>query len=481
MSTATAKHKEVSNEPEQPRYYADPDHKPNGWMRPERGWKHFLSSHNTTVPGAPSTTRQAEVLNLAVMASPTTSEGILIGQDALTWSMVAHDPITAYRLGIVDSPNVAVLGSVGSGKSSLIKTVYLLRPFLLKDRRFVVIDKKPGPVAKDSTGKSVIFGEYYPVAQMAGVAPIRFALDGGGSRINLLDHSLLEAGNAGGTLAILSATCQLLDEKPLTALERKVLRQALIDVTRAERQGQVPILQDLVRALDTFIPAPELRPTLADMYVIAAANVAATLERLINEFPGLFDGETSDDVSLDEKLTVFDINAIPEDGPLISIIMNVINVWVLGTIRIGRTNDDVFITYLIVDEGWYLVDGPMGKVFRSNGKLARGLGMVIVVGFHHISDIRPDDPGIAFIKEAGTLHLYRQERRDDADAVEKIAGLQAGSATHLMTLPTGCHYLKRGQKAEIYVRHLRSELEDQITNSDGGLLGKTTRSNQQHK
>ncbi|MGN6502654.1 MAG: ATP/GTP-binding protein, partial [Pseudolysinimonas sp.] len=42
----------------------------------------------------------------------------------------------------VTSPNVLVFGTVGSGKSSFVKTVCVIRPLLLKHRRAVVFDKK---------------------------------------------------------------------------------------------------------------------------------------------------------------------------------------------------------------------------------------------------------------------------------------------------------------------------------------------------
>lgn len=449
---------------------ADPPHEPQGWER-EQGWfKRMLGFGKVAVQGAPSTTRQTEILNLALTAAPTSTEGILIGQDGLTWTMVAHDPVTAYLLGIVDSPNVAVLGAVGSGKSSLIKCVYLLRPLLLKNTRFVVVDYKPGSVDVNPNGEQVLYGEYQPVAKTAGVTPIRFSLDGFGSRINLLDPALLAAGTSGGSLAILSNACQLLnDGTPLSAIERKMLRQALAHVVETRREKAQ--LMDLIAELEYSIPTEKLRANVADEYALAAATVGALLERLIVEFPGLFDGPTSEDVKLDEKLTVFDINGLPEDGPLISIVMMVINVWVLGTIRRSRVAGEKIVTYFIVDEGWFLVGGPMGKIIRSNAKLSRGLGLCLVVGLHHVNDIPSDDPAIAFIKEAGTLHLYRQERRDDAEAVERITGLQPGAAETLMTLEKGHHYLKRGQKAEIHVRHLRSKLEETLTNTDTGLVG----------
>ena len=48
--------------------------------------------------GAPSTTRQAEVLNSAVIGAPTGTSGIVTGRDVLSKTSIAHDPVTAYKL-----------------------------------------------------------------------------------------------------------------------------------------------------------------------------------------------------------------------------------------------------------------------------------------------------------------------------------------------------------------------------------------------
>ncbi|MFK3672470.1 ATP/GTP-binding protein [Leifsonia aquatica] len=456
---------------------ADPVHEPNGYSPQRRKWLSRIGFYVPTAHGAPSTTRQSELLNTGMLSAPTSVEGVLIGDDTLTLTMVAWDPVTAYYLGLVDSPNVVVLGDVGSGKSSLLKTCYLLRPMILKDIRFVVIDKKPnGTAAPGADGVEALVGEYHQVAEAADVTPIRFEIGGGGSCINILDPDLLPDDAKGvGTLGILTRACELLEGgQPLTALQRKALRDTLRRVRTAHAAaGTVPVLQDLIDALyQGDVPTgTRLRPNASDALYMASVHVAAVLEQLVEEMPGLFDGPTSEDVRFDDKLTVFDINALPEEGAALNIVVMLINVWVLGSLRQLRRQGKEIVTYFLVDEGWYLVGGPMGKVIRSNAKLSRGLGLVNIVGLHHISDIPADDPAIAFVKEAGTMHLYRQARSDDAEMVERIANLQPGAASLLQTLSKGEHLLKAGLKPEIRVRHLRSRVETTLTNTDGGLTG----------
>lgn len=436
----------------------------NGYVRKRNRLLQQAGFYSPAVKGAPSTTRQTEILNPGVLAAPTNFEGILIGEDTLSKTAVAHDALTAYRRGIVDSPNVCTIGDVGAGKSSLTKSVYVLRPLLLQGRRCVVIDKKL------QEGQ----GEYTPVANAFGIDPIRMVIGDAGYRLNLLDPALQGGDKGGGMLGVLLATTQILnDEVPLDAWEKKALRVALRRaMAHAEAEERTQVIADVHGYLgdvdgDWF---RQMRESAKDRMHEAGLTVAFLLERMFEEMPGLFDGETSKAVSLDRKLTVFDIAALPEAGPSIPIAMMLINAWTLGTIK---QNPGKFTTNFDVEEGWFLVGGPMGQVLRSNSKLARALGMSVYANLHHISDIPVDDPAIAFIKEAETLHLFRQAKADDAQLAAQIAGLRPGAAEALMTLPNGHHFLKVGRQAEVRVRHVRSPLETELTDSDGALtLGK---------
>lgn len=90
-----------------------------------RGW------YSPRLTGSPSTTKQAEILNSAVIGNPTGDEGIVNGRDNLSQSMISYDAPTAYNAEPrqISSPNVIVLGTVGYGKSSLTKTVGVARPW----------------------------------------------------------------------------------------------------------------------------------------------------------------------------------------------------------------------------------------------------------------------------------------------------------------------------------------------------------------
>ena len=118
--------------------------------------------------GAPTTTKQAEILNTALIGPPTGTRGVVTGRDVLSRTPISHDPITAYNSSPreVSSPNVIIMGDVGAGKSTHTKANHVLRPLLLKGRRCVVFDKK------DQAGE----GEYSNVVRHYGYEPIKFSL-----------------------------------------------------------------------------------------------------------------------------------------------------------------------------------------------------------------------------------------------------------------------------------------------------------------
>src|SRR5256885_347054 len=97
----------------------------------------------------------------------TTPRGLIVGIDRLSGQLVCHAPLIAYEDRLVSSPNVAVIGDVGKGKSSLLKPWGTIRQLLLDRRRVVVLDKK----------LQAGVGEYTAVARAVGAPSIRFTVD----------------------------------------------------------------------------------------------------------------------------------------------------------------------------------------------------------------------------------------------------------------------------------------------------------------
>ncbi|WP_380162757.1 hypothetical protein [Kineococcus sp. R86509] len=409
-----------------------------------------------------SSTRQAQILNTAIVAAPTGVEGIIIGRDKLSNTLVSHDPFTAYENGQIGSPNVVTLGSISAGKSSLLKTVYVLRPLIMKQRRVVVMDKK------DRGGE----GEYAETGRTFGTEPLRFVVGEGGVRLNILDPMVLAGAGVDGQARLLAAIAELANNnqpldprKELPALEAAHLAA----LRHAELEGRAPYLEDLLPQLGR-VDHPDFvdySVQMKEKMHEAGMGVRALLQRLLSsQLAGLFNGPTSPGVSLSDRLTVFDISQLPEDGPAVSMVTAVSNAWLMGTLRNRRG----LLTNYVAEEGWHLVGGPGGRVFRQNSKLARGLGLSNIAAIHHLADVPTDDDAIAMIKEAQTVHLYRQDREDDIAACLTTFSLDAGAAYTLANLETGHHLLKIGNRPEIHVQHVRSALERQLTNTDDAMV-----------
>lgn len=417
-----------------------------------------------SIAGAPSTTRQAAVLNTALIGQPTGTQGIANGRDQLSHTLVAHDPITAYnaRPRLVSSPNTIVAGGVGGGKSSFVKTVCVGRPLLLKYRRAVVFDKKP-------QGDE---GEYAAIARAYGAEPLRFTLDGSGStRLNLLDPLIVRSAGAAGTYRLLHTIVRIArDNARLTEWEEEAIRAALTSTLDRYEGGRTPTMSDVLPFLGTVPDEAlyrDLAPSARDMLHHAGLGVRWTLTGLLDEYAGLLDGETSDSVDLTGKLTSFDISQLPNDGPAVNVVRAIGNEWMMGRLR-GSANRG-WGTTVVYEEGWDMVDGPTAHLLKSNQKLSRALGLSNVFVFHKGKDIAPNSPGQTVISEAQSIYMFRQDRPEDAAWAVNTFDFEPSTAEVLQQLAPGHFIFKYGSQPEVHVQHVRSEWERELTDTDDAM------------
>ena len=407
------------------------------------------------------------MLNTAIIGSPGDERGVVIGTDRLSAGMFAHDQFTAYAAGTITSPNVCVLGMVGAGKSALIKTVYVERPLLLRRRRAVVVDKK-------LRGGE---GEYAELTRRFGAEPFRFDPDdpAGSTCMNVLDPVILAGGGPASQRQLLSAVAELAGDGAMDEWHHAALDEAYrATIRQFEDARRVPVIPDLINQIPAVVNAPEfqgLRPATLDLIEQAAWSLRFRLQRLLaDDLAGMFDRETSPHVTLHPKLTTFDVSTLPEDGPSTAMVMVVANAWLMGML----THDPGWRTNFIAEEGWHLLVGPGGRFTRSKSKLARGLGLGLVSALHHISDIPTGSEAIAMIKEAQTIHLFRQEHDDDIADCVRYFNLERSNAAALGTLPQGDHLLKIGTHKEIRVQHRRTRKETDFTATDSAMLPPST-------
>ncbi|MDO5633461.1 MAG: ATP/GTP-binding protein [Micrococcus sp.] len=391
----------------------------------------------------------------------------MIGTDLLSGGLFAHDPFTAYQSGHITSPNVIVLGVIGSGKSSLLKTVYVLRPLLYAGRRVFVLDRKP----RDDVG------EYTELVERFKGNAIKMRTDEDGTRLNLLDPVIFRGAGPKAQMRLLKAVAEIgrEDGTPLDSWEFKALRLARDAALReAERQDRVPVLDYLVPALGAMTSEVRGRPEIADLSKDslerlhqAGVGLRFLFEEVVLEgLGGMFNGETSTNVRLSERLDSFDLSQLPSDGPAVPIAVAVAQSWLMGMVTYERGRQ----TNMVGEEGWHLLDGPGAKLVRSNQKLCRALGISNIYAMHHVADVDPRSVGMSIIKEAQTVHIYRQDRAADIDAVIQMYDFDPATRHTLSSLPNGEHLCKIAERPEVRVRHMRSQLESELTDTNEAMI-----------
>ncbi len=411
-----------------------------------------MSLRSAERPGHRSTTRHAQAIYPFMAAGGLGGRGVFIGRDS-SGGAFCFDPWLLYGQGVLDDPNAIVLGKLGQGKSSLVKT--LLWRMLLFGRRAFVLDVKR---------------EYGPLCAAVGVEPISLR-PGGGVRLNPLasrpeEHAQLELLRAVAVTAL---------GEQLTQIEAAALREAL----RAVRLSGVsePTLRDIAAVL--FAPVSEMALRLCTTPAALADDCrrAALAVQDLCEGPlrGMFDGPTSAGLDLDARLLVLDLHAV-RDSPAVGILMACATAWMSALLarmaeRPGRER-----LINVADESWKIVQHTgLGEWFQSNFKLARQFGVMNLVVLHKLADLQAaGDAGSraariaeGLVADASTRIVYHQDE-SQVPLTRALLGLSASEAQLISMLSAGQALWRVGDRSFV-VQHYRSRFESRMTNTDTGM------------
>lgn len=408
----------------------------------------------------------------AVGAAPTYRQ-VPVGIDRFSGETVYLDPFRLYHHGL-ESLNVAFIGAVGNGKSSLMKT-FLERMLRVRERltdgtyrkrRAVIIDRK---IVKGR-------GEYHRLAEVFDCHPLTL---GHGQCLNPLDERLTDQQQ----LSVLEGFLLLLLGRPLTSLERKCARGAYAQARRDWRlllvgpDGTRPfLLADVHGALmhlasdfieSTLHPASEVKK--------AAAELAFALEDLMDggSLRGLFDGPTT---AIDWTGQVIDVTIHPDylvsNRQLVyDLLTTCLAVWLD---RAWQSVDPAErVDFFVVDEAW---DAQKARHFaealQDATKLGRSRGLCAMLALHGASDVRSagDQEEIATraLEEVETYCLFRQSAKD-ANLLREVAGLTDDDVKLLESLDPHCFLLVVGSglaRRRFLVDHVITDDERTMVDSD---------------
>jgi type IV secretory pathway VirB4 component len=364
-----------------------------------RAWTHWATS--------------SDLVNLRAPAhdAGTGLSGESLGQSQYGSSFVL-DVFDAYGAGLVSNPNVIVAGSIGAGKSTIVKMQ--LERALRRGRRAVVVDPK---------------GEYAQLAEHHGVTPIALGRDGWCSPFPADDREgrhLLRA-------LIASAQGSALTSEQHFALDEVWQR---LD-TRPTR-----VLFALYRLLATHLESSA--PS-------AERSLALVLHRFIHgDLAGLFDGP-DEPLRFSGDLVVVDLSS--------QWTSNSLSVAVLSAVAAAQqvVGDSASPGYLVIDEAWALLsDAAALRWLQGSWKLARARGLSHVMVLHRWSDVAAAgdagsverDRARGLLRECETAWLFRQPP-DEAREMSIALGLEPREESYLVALPKGVALVRYGAHRSI--------------------------------
>ncbi|MEK0245320.1 ATP-binding protein [Bifidobacterium mongoliense] len=354
------------------------------------------------------------------------ADGVFVGADLYSGGSFVYDPWQLYRQGVITAPNLIVAGIVGSGKSSLAKSLYT-RSLPFGRRVYIPCDPK---------------GEHTPVAQAVGGRAIILG-HGLTTRLNPLDEGHRPAGLSDAAWAstvasrrrdLLGALAETVLGRPLTPLEHTALDAAL---TATVRENTVPILPMVVDRLFTPDPHGDDGRLAEDGRLVAHA-----LRRLVaGDLAGLFDGPST--IAFDPSLPMIslDLSRVAENTALLSVLMTCASAWMEAALL----DPDGGQRWMIYDEAWRLMSHPaLLQRMDAQWRLARHYGIANMLVFHKLTDLDTvGDLGSAnralatsLLANAETRIIYRQES-DQLGITAQTLGLTGTEQKLLPTLSTG--------------------------------------------
>ena len=398
--------------------------------------------------------------------------GVYLGTDELAGGAAfCCDVFDLYTRDVLSAPNMVVLGQVGSGKSSMVKTFLYRTVGVLASpgggpRWVAVVDPK---------------GEYRPLADALGLEVLRL-YRGGPTRLNPLDSGPGAAWATtdeliGHRTALVAALIASVLRRDLSPVEDAVVGWAVAEVS--QRRGPAPTLVDVAGLLDypTTEMAGRARADVAELSRSVDAARFALGKLLDRDLRGMFDGPSTTTLDWSGRGVVLDLSSVQRDPEALTLVMIAATAW-LQALLAAPEGAEVPRRYQVLEECWALLGSERtAKYLQSCYKLSRSYGVANVAVAHRISDLRAQaDDGSSAAKVAmGLLGdtdirvVFRQATDQVAEATAML-DLTATEAALLPRLARGRALWKVGPSHTSVVQHVIAPGEAHFCDTDARLV-----------
>jgi len=371
------------------------------------------------------------------------------------------DPYELYRRQVLTHPALLVIGDMGSGKSSLVKT-YLRRSRALFGRGIWCLDPKGenGPLMESMGAASVKLGRGLPTR----INPLEFVAGEGG---------LME----GAQVTLVTGLLQWIFRRPLTVEEQQILLETWQDLARAS--GGAPDLPSMLQWLSS--PRPELGRLLGYQseakFTEDCRPLALGMRALLTgPLAGICDGPTSAELRGLEDVVNVDLSMVL-NTPAFEPVLRCASAWSAALISHLAGHQQLIFH---VEEAWaVLQDLDLVRRLQAQMRLARATGVQTILVMHHLSDLRRmADEGTELHKSAEqmlaltqTQVIYRQSTADTND-LRQLLGLNATEVERILHLRVG-EALWRVNGRSFVVQHRVAPSEWDLIRTDAAMSAST--------
>ncbi len=432
--------------------------------------------HKLRLPAHMETTAQIAGIYPFVVDSGLDAPGMYIGRHVWSGNSFDFDVFELYRQQVIENPNFAVFGAVGSRKSALLKTL-ISRGSAFGYQAAVPCDPK---------------GEYTRLARRLGCEPTYIG-PGMATRLNPLDAPPRPRGIDDADWArevkrarssLLSSLIETAKGVPLTPAEHTAVDLALDVVTRqitgaSPERWATPLLPHVLEAMtdptdEDCVNLPMTATELRD----ASRDATLTLRRLTHgALGGLFDGPTTSPLDFDRPIAVLNLERVQGSDEMIALIMTCAQAWMEAALM----RQDGVQRYVVYDECWRLMRfAGLVRRLSAQQKLARQWGCANAIVAHRISDLlsaSPDSVEIAkgLLAETAIRILYKQAS-DQISDTQRALGLTDVAADLLPRLDPGFALWLIGARA-FYVEHVVGDLEIPVVLNGSKMHGEVDDTN----